>query len=264
MLLHILAQNYMKLIDSNWSFLPSKTWNCFFIYCSAVCFGLSAVLQILLCVSLTCMRVYVCRGVYVYLYIRERKEGERDTEAERGRENNLPLYFWWWFISFPPLIFGFLLLYRMLPKHFHGIHCSYKLFMVALLPSPPTYPPTSSLILSLPGNKHGQRWQPTSCRSEQARLRRDAMCVEWVSDHHAYGDVARWQMMECSLWTHRLGKGLLSNLCLVIIWNRLPWGLWFIHISWDSAIKATLCGPNTHQERPRIAFSSGGNSYTCH
>lgn len=185
-----------------------------FIYCSAACFCLSDVLQILLCVSLCVWWEYVCRGVYAYLYIRERKgRGERDAEAERGRENNLPLCFWWWFISFPPFFnFWLPLLYRMLPKHFHGIHCSYKLFMVAFLPSHLPIHPHPVLSFLCQGTNMASYVQPTSSRSEQARPRRDAMCVEWVCGPLRCGDVARWQMrMECSVSNHRLGKGLPSK-----------------------------------------------------
>lgn len=100
----------------------------------------------------------------------------------------------------------------MLPKHFHGIHCSYKLFMVAFLTSHlPTHPhPVLSFLCQ--GTNMTSYVQPTSCRSEQARLRRDAMCVEWVCGplhmEMSQNDRCGWNVQSP---THRLGKGLPSK-----------------------------------------------------
>lgn len=158
------------------------------------------------------LRVCVCRGVYVYLYIRERKgRGERDTEAERGRENNLPLYFWWWFISFPPLIFGFLC--------YTG--CSESISMVSIVLTSylwlHSYLPTnlSTHTQPYPFSAREQTWPAMAAHILQIRAskteERRHVCRVGFGPLR-YGDVARWQMrMECSLWTHRPGKGLPSK-----------------------------------------------------
>lgn len=155
----------------------------------------------------------------------------------------------------------------MLPKHFHGIHCSYKLFMVAFLTSHlPTHPhPVLSVLCQ--GTNMTSYVQPTSCRSEQARLRRDAMCVEWVCGILHHGDVAKWQMrMECSVSNPQTGQGAAFKTCPLWLFEIGSYGFCIpnTHISWDSAIKATLCGPNIHKDRPFHSSLLGATVDTCY